>query len=358
MHHLPWAAPQAPIRAQSIDQVIRLPEVPANMDAFTPPRWPLHAGFAEALRLLPLLPFLDAIRRNIIDMMYLSDAGLSVKDIAIAIPDFGLSTVVLLTGLAMFFLRWKTVTAAGLLFAGILLQFTAELKENHKPEYPFWDYLTLLTLVVGSVCIASSLLTYKTDRNIKIAQWGLVALVLAVMLLFIGHEEHYYLAWHVPLYLTLLSFAHLASVPQWVAYDSEMKSISINARRQRGRVLMMCLSLLLIPSGLLFFLSEDSLPTEISCYRVLPLLLLPLGAIYYRHLPTTCMLGFFGWTADLLSRSMNQTLTMQAASEDVALMSAFLIGLDYSVQAEALLPHQDLQHLAGSRSTGKTQLLL
>lgn len=280
-------------------------------------------------------------------MIYLRDAGLSITDIAITVPDFGLSTIALLTGLAMFFIRWKTLSAGGLLFAGILLQFTAELKENHKPEHPFWDYLTLLTLVVGSISIASGLLTYKTDRDVNVAQWGLIAIVLAVMLLFIGHEEHYYLAWHLPLYLTLLSFAHLASVPQWVAYDSETKSISINARRQRGRVLMLCLSLLLIPAGLLFFLSEDTLPNEISCYRVVPLMLLPLGALYYRHLPITCMFGFIGWTVDLLNRSLNLSLTMQAASEDVALMAAFLIGLDYSVQAEALLPQQDLRHLAG-----------
>lgn len=102
---------------------------------------------------------------------------------------------------------------------------------------------------------------------------------------------------------------------------------------------MMCLSLLIIPAGLLYFLSSDSLPMEISPYRVIPLMLLPLGAIYHCHMSTVCMLGFVGWTADLLCRILNESLTMQVASEDVALMSAFLIILDYTAQAEALLPH-------------------
>lgn len=305
----------------------------------SPVKWPLHAGFSETLRLLPLLPFLDAIRRNIIDMVYLRNAGLPLADIILTVPDFGISTIILLVGLLMFFIRWRTVNAGGLLFAGILLQFTAELKENHKPEHPLWDYLTLFALLAGSVCIASGLLTHKTDRDVKIAQWGCVAIILSVFLLFIGHEEHYYLAWHLPLYLTLLSFAHLASVPQWIAYDSETKSISINARRQRGRILLMCLTLLVIPAALLLVLSEDDIPMEVTCYRVLPLIVLPIGAIYNRHMTTVCMIGFIGWTCDLLNRLLNQSLTMQVASEDIALMTAFLICLDYTIQAEVLLPH-------------------
>lgn len=91
------------------------------MDSNIPVKWPLHAGFAETLRLLPLLPFLDAVRRNIIDMIYLRSAGLPFSDIIVTVPDFGLSTILLLIGLSMFFIRWRTVAAGGLLFAGILL---------------------------------------------------------------------------------------------------------------------------------------------------------------------------------------------------------------------------------------------
>jgi len=300
--------------------------------------WPLHAGYADTIRLLPLLPFLDAIRRNFVDVMYLAKVGLGVKEIAITIPDFIFSTVVLAIGLSMFLIRWQTVSGGALLFSGILLQMTAELKEYHAPEFPLWDYFTLFLLVVTCVSIGSSLLSYKPDRDIKVVQWCLIAILLAALLLFIGHEEHYYLAWHLPMYLTLISFAHLASMPQWVAYDAEVRTISINARRQRGRILMFCLSLLVIPAGLLYILSNNDLPSEITFYRVLPLLFLPMGAIYYQNMPVVCMLGFIGWTADLLNRILHQDISVQMASENIAVISAFLISLDYSVQAEALLP--------------------
>ena len=310
------------------------------MEACNTISWPLHAGFAEALRLLPLLPFLDAIRRNLIDMVNLRNADLSLFDLIVSVPEFIASTTFLFLGIAMFFIRWQTVKAASLVFTGILLQFMAELKEYQKPESEFLvlDYLNLFVIVAGSICIASGLLTHKTDRDIKIGRWGYVGIILVAILLFAGNEEHYYLAWHLPFYISLLSFAHLASVPQWIAYDATTRSISIIARRQRIRVLLMCLSLPLIPAVLLFFLSHNELPIEISLYRVMPLFLLPIGAIYCRHISTVCMIAFIGWMGDLLSRLYSQDITLQVAMENVALMSSFLICQDYASQAEALLP--------------------
>ena len=298
----------------------------------------MYSGFSSSLRLLPLLPFVDAIRRNLLDVINLSNAGLSNGEIFLAVPDFGLSSIVLAIGLSMYFLRWRTRSAGGLLLAGVMLQLTWEIKEYHKEEYTFWDFLTLLMLEISSTVIAISVLKNKSSKDIGFFHWVFYAIALSMILLFLGHEEHYYMAWHFPLYLTLLSFAHLASVPQWIAYDSGTKTISINSRRQRGRVLLLCLSLLLIPSILLFFRSKASLPEEISFYRVVPLFILPVGALNYNYMPIACMFGFIGWTADLLNRILHSTASWQLTSENIAVISSFLIALDYSIQAEALLP--------------------
>ena len=310
-------------------------------------REPLPPVLAGYLRLLPLLPFFYILCWNSVDIFYLRSAGYSFYNIVLNLPEFVFSSILLQIGLSLFCIRRHTTRAAVLLFVGIMFQFLAELEECDVPDYSSLGLFTLLLLFAGAISIPTNLLTNKPKKDFGMLEWTILSVFSATTLIFTGHEMYFYLAWHLPLYSSLIYFAHLVSVPQWLSYDDEIQHLSLRTRRSRVKILILWLSQILIPSTILLAFSDGDLPAEITFLRILPLLLLLVSTLSPKRIPVACLIASLIWMVDLIYRLSNNRATIHIAAENIALMSSSLICFGYTTSVDVILP---LRNYLGSSS--------
>lgn len=87
---------------------------------------------------------------------------------------------------------------------------------------------------------------------------------------------------------------------------------------------------MLIPATIMIILGNGNLPTEVSTLRLIPLILAPFGVFFSDYLASVCSVCVAFWTADFMQRLLNNVLYVRVAVENIAVISVFVIIMDYS----------------------------